>query len=57
VTGDCDPVGPVSMAQVLADGIAGAQLSVLDRCGHWVTVEQAACAARLMADHLVQHRI
>jgi 3-oxoadipate enol-lactonase len=57
VTGDCDPVGPVSMAQVLADGIAGAQLSVLDRCGHWVTVEQAARAARLMADHLVQHRI
>jgi 3-oxoadipate enol-lactonase len=56
VTGDCDPVSPVSMAQVLADGITGAQLSVLDRCGHWVTVEQAARAARLMADHLVQHR-
>jgi 3-oxoadipate enol-lactonase len=57
VTGDCDPVGPVSMAQALADGIAGARLSVLDRCGHWVTVEQAARAAQLMADHLVQHRM
>jgi 3-oxoadipate enol-lactonase len=57
VTGDCDPVAPVSMAQVLADGIGGAALTVLDRCGHWVTVEQAADAARLMADHLARHRI
>ncbi len=57
VTGDCDPVAPVSMARVLADGIDGAALMVLDRCGHWVTVEQAADAARLMADHLVRHRI
>jgi 3-oxoadipate enol-lactonase len=57
VTGDCDPVGPVSRAQVLADGIAGATVAVLDRCGHWVTVEQAADAARLMADHLARHRI
>jgi 3-oxoadipate enol-lactonase len=57
ITGDCDPVAPVSMAQVLADGIDGATLTVLDRCGHWVTVEQAADAARLMADHLARHRI
>jgi 3-oxoadipate enol-lactonase len=57
VTGDCDPVAPVGMAQLLADGIAGATLTVLDRCGHWVTVEQAADAASLMADHLARHRI
>jgi 3-oxoadipate enol-lactonase len=57
VTGDCDPVAPVGMAQVLADGISEAALTVLDRCGHWVTVEQAADAARLMAGHLARHRI
>jgi 3-oxoadipate enol-lactonase len=56
VTGDCDPVAPVSMPRALADGINGAALTVLDRCGHWVTVEQAAQAARLMADHLARHR-
>jgi 3-oxoadipate enol-lactonase len=56
VTGDCDPVAPVSMARALQDGINGAALTVLDRCGHWVTVEQAAQAARMMADHLARHR-
>jgi 3-oxoadipate enol-lactonase len=57
VTGDCDPVAPVGMAQVLADSIGDASLTVLDRCGHWVTVEQSADAARLMAGHLARHRI
>ena len=56
VTGDCDPVAPVRMAQVLADGIAGARLDVLDRCGHWVTVEQPAISSQKLAEHLQQHR-
>jgi 3-oxoadipate enol-lactonase len=56
VTGDCDPVAPVSMAQSLADGINGAALTVLDRCGHWVTVEAADQAARALADHLARHK-
>jgi 3-oxoadipate enol-lactonase len=57
ITGDCDPVAPVSMAQKLADGIHGARLSVLDRCGHWATVEQPKVSARVLADHLARHRI
>jgi 3-oxoadipate enol-lactonase len=57
LTGDCDPVAPVSMARALADGISGAALTVLDRCGHWVTVEQPHIAARAVADHLARHRI
>lgn len=57
ITGDCDPVAPVSMAQALADGIAGATLNVLDRCGHWVTVEQPDISATALAEHLQQHRI
>jgi 3-oxoadipate enol-lactonase len=57
VTGDCDPVAPVSMARQLADGIAGATLKVLDRCGHWATVEQPRICAQLLADHLARHRL
>jgi 3-oxoadipate enol-lactonase len=57
ITGDCDPVAPVSMAQTLADGIAGATLNVLDRCGHWVTVEQPGISSQKLAEHLQRHRI
>jgi 3-oxoadipate enol-lactonase len=57
VTGDCDPVAPVSMARQLADQIADATLTVLDRCGHWSTVEQPQLAARLLADFLARQRI
>lgn len=55
VTGDADPVAPVSMGQALRDGIAGAAITVLDRCGHWVTVEDAGAAARLLVAHLARH--
>lgn len=57
VTGDADPVAPVSMAQVLADRIAGASLSVLDRCGHWVTLEAPQASARKMAEFLADQRL
>lgn len=57
VTGDADPVAPVSIALTLCDGIAGAALTVLDRCGHWVTVEDAGAAARLTVAHLARHGI
>jgi 3-oxoadipate enol-lactonase len=56
VTGDCDPVAPVGMARELADRIAGASLSVLDRCGHWVTVEQPQICARKLEEFLAQQR-
>jgi 3-oxoadipate enol-lactonase len=48
VTGDADVVAPVGMARMLADKIGGATLSVLDRCGHWSTIEKPAeCNERL----------
>jgi pimeloyl-ACP methyl ester carboxylesterase len=40
ITGDADSVAPASMAQSLADRIGGARCVVLDRCGHWSTVEK-----------------
>jgi pimeloyl-ACP methyl ester carboxylesterase len=55
VAGDADPVAPVSMGQALCDAIEGAGMTVLDRCGHWITVEQAGVAARAVAGHLARH--
>lgn len=52
VTGDTDPVAPVSMAQILADRIAAASLSVLDHCGHWATIEKPQECSRRLADFL-----
>jgi pimeloyl-ACP methyl ester carboxylesterase len=50
VTGDADVVAPPSMAQTLRDRIAGASLSLLDRCGHWVTIEKPVeCNERMRA--------
>lgn len=57
VAGTDDPVAPVGMGQVLADGIAGASMIVLDRCGHWITLEKPAVSAGLLADHLRRHRL
>lgn len=48
LTGDCDPVAPISMAQQLCDVIPNAQLSVVRDCGHWTPVEQAnVCGTQL----------
>jgi pimeloyl-ACP methyl ester carboxylesterase len=50
VTGDADVVAPPSMAQTLRDRIAGASLSMVDRCGHWVTIEKPVeCNERMSA--------
>jgi pimeloyl-ACP methyl ester carboxylesterase len=50
ITGDADVVAPPSMAQTLRDRIAGASLSLLDRCGHWVTIEKPVeCNERMSA--------
>ncbi len=57
VAGLDDPVAPVSMGQVLADGIADASMIVLDRCGHWITLEKSAVSAGLLAQHLGRHKI
>lgn len=42
VTGDEDGVAPPVAAAKIAQGIAGAQLKILHRCGHWTPLERAA---------------
>jgi 3-oxoadipate enol-lactonase len=52
VTGDEDAVAPASGARALAERIDGARVSVLNRCGHWTTLERAAeCTAALKEFH------
>jgi pimeloyl-ACP methyl ester carboxylesterase len=48
VTGDEDVVAPPSAVRAMAERIAGARLTVLNRCGHWTTLERTVeCAAAL----------
>lgn len=56
VAGDCDPVAPLSMGQGLADKIPGAAVSVMDRCGHWITMEKAQESGRKLAEFLQRNQ-
>jgi pimeloyl-ACP methyl ester carboxylesterase len=48
VTGDEDAIASPSAVRALAERIAGARVTVLNRCGHWTTLERAAeCSAAL----------
>ena len=42
ITGEDDATAPPSVARMLADRIAGAQVKILPRCGHWPSVERPA---------------
>jgi pimeloyl-ACP methyl ester carboxylesterase len=57
LTGDADAVNPPSVAEALREKIAGARLSVIDRGGHWLTVEKPAECNQRIADFLkrVEH--
>jgi 3-oxoadipate enol-lactonase len=52
VAGDSDPVAPAGMAQALADRIKGATVSTVDRCGHWITIEEPARSNRDLVEFL-----
>jgi pimeloyl-ACP methyl ester carboxylesterase len=42
VTGDEDAVAPPSNVRAMAQQIDGARVTVLNRCGHWTTLERSA---------------
>jgi len=50
VNGDEDPVAPASVARELAGRIDGARVSILNRCGHWPSVERPLEVNRLLRD-------
>jgi 3-oxoadipate enol-lactonase len=41
LTGDQDRTAPPDVGAVLAGAISGAELRILDGCGHWATIERA----------------
>jgi pimeloyl-ACP methyl ester carboxylesterase len=48
VTGDEDAIASQSSVRAMAQQISGARIVVLNRCGHWATLERAAeCSAAL----------
>lgn len=52
LTGDADSVNPPSVARALADRIAGATIAILDRGGHWLTVEKPTECNQRIAEFL-----
>lgn len=42
VGGDEDAIAPPSNVRAMAQQIAGARVAVLNRCGHWLSIERAA---------------
>lgn len=52
VGGGADPATPVSHQEVIASGIAGASLSVVDDAAHLANVEQPEAVSRLLLDFL-----
>ncbi len=52
ITGDSDVVAPPSMAQTIGDRVAGASVHLLDRCGHWATIEKPTECSDKIANFL-----
>lgn len=55
VAGAQDPVSPPSVARVLAQGIPGADLVVLDDASHIANIAQPAAFGRAVLEHLEKH--
>jgi pimeloyl-ACP methyl ester carboxylesterase len=55
VTGESDPVAPVSMARLLGEKIDGARTEVIPRCGHWTPLEKPRESAGFLQGFLAQH--
>ncbi len=56
IVGAQDPATPVAAAEVLAGGISGAELVVIDQAAHLANLEQAAAFTEAMLSFLDAHR-
>lgn len=52
VTGDEDQIAPPSAVRAMAERIDGARVHVLNRCGHWTTIERPMECSRVLRDGL-----
>jgi pimeloyl-ACP methyl ester carboxylesterase len=53
VGGDADGVAPPAAVRELADGIPGARLEIIERCGHFMPLEQPAALNALLRAWLI----
>ncbi len=47
-----DRVCPPELSREIADGIAGARLAIVERAGHYLTLDQPEIIAQLLAEWL-----
>jgi 3-oxoadipate enol-lactonase len=52
IAGADDPATPPDHARTIVDGVAGAQLVVVDRAAHLANIEQAPRVTELITDHM-----
>jgi 3-oxoadipate enol-lactonase len=50
VTGDEDPVAPASNARAMAERLSDARVTILNRCGHWSTIERPADCNQILKE-------
>ncbi|MFO1058839.1 MAG: alpha/beta hydrolase [Dongiaceae bacterium] len=50
VTGDEDPIAPPSAVRAMAERLPGARVQVLERCGHWATIERWSECSRTLGE-------
>jgi pimeloyl-ACP methyl ester carboxylesterase len=54
VCGREDTITPLALSQEIAAGIAGAQLAIVEQCGHVPTIESPAQTTALICDWLLR---
>jgi pimeloyl-ACP methyl ester carboxylesterase len=56
ITGDEDVIAPPQTVRAMAARIAGAQVEILARCGHWTVFEKPDACADLLRRSLARRR-
>ena len=57
VAGDSDALAPTSTARTLAEHLKGASVVVIDRSGHWLTIEKPLECSEKLRDFLKRNPI
>jgi pimeloyl-ACP methyl ester carboxylesterase len=52
IVGDSDQITPAEHAREIVAGISGAQLAIVEECGHLSTLEQSDRVTRLLVEFL-----
>jgi pimeloyl-ACP methyl ester carboxylesterase len=56
VAGEEDPVAPPSVAQMMRERLRNGSVTVLSKCGHWMTIERPDECNQALRDFLQRNR-